>query len=366
MSAGTPVVWAVLGDKAGDNAQIEAVVDRLPWPVARKRLHFRWPFRTGKPLPLASLYHLDRRRSDPLEPPWPDLVLTIGQRAAMAAMWVRKRSGERTRVILFGRPKRDLNHFALVVASTQYRIPAAPNVLATALPLMRIDTRRVDAARAEWANEFEHVPRPLVGVLVGGATRPYALGAAEASRLLQVASSYARGGTLYVTTSRRTGSAALATLAAELPERARLWRWGEPSPNPYLGLLAWADVLIVTGDSMSMITEVATLNRPLVIYPLPLSGLRRWARRRLPARLADLPRRLKFDCLPRLGFVVYERDLGAIHRRLVADGRAAFAGEGAPEPTGSIADDAARVARAIVDLTAASDPAKPATIVQTR
>ena len=147
MTSAAPRVWIVVSDKAGDNAQVDAVVDRLPWPVEYRRLTFKRPFRKGKPPFFASLYHVDMTQSDALTPPWPDLAITIGRRPAMAAMWIRRQSHDRTRIVLFGRPKRALDHFALVVVSAQFQVPDAPNVVAVTLPLMRVDRERLDRSR---------------------------------------------------------------------------------------------------------------------------------------------------------------------------------------------------------------------------
>jgi mitochondrial fission protein ELM1 len=348
MTANPPLVWAVLSDKAGDNAQVEAVIERLPWPVTRRTLVFKKPFRKGKPPFLVSLYHVDKTKSDPLEPPWPALVLTIGRRPAMAAMWIRRRSDNRTRIVLFGRPKRDPSEFALIVASAQFSVPAGENVIETALPLMRIDERKLTEAAATWQPQWEGLPRPLIAVLVGGATRPYAFGAAEARELIERARVYADGGTLYVTTSRRTGRAAIAALRERLPHGARFWQWGDATPNPYLGLLSCADGFVVTGDSMSMITEVARLGRPLAIYPLPLRPISRFARRALPSALAELPARAKYRWLPRLGFTAFPRDLTEVHRLLFARGRAVPAGRPFSAARAAPDDDLDAVARAIV------------------
>jgi hypothetical protein len=60
-----------------------------------------------------------------------------------------------------------------------------------------------------------------------------------------------------------------------LPPNATLFRWQadtQPGDNPYLGLLAHADRFVVTGDSVSMMVEVARLGRPLAIFPLPEHG----------------------------------------------------------------------------------------------
>ena len=61
-------------------------------------------------------------------------------------------------------------------------------------------------------------------------------------------------------------------LAQNLPEGAVLHRWSPDTSadNPYLGLLAHADRLVVTGDSISMMVEVASLRRPLAIFELPI------------------------------------------------------------------------------------------------
>ena len=45
IEAQAPRIWIVVGDKAGDNAQVEAVIERLPWPVEYRRLQFKKPFR---------------------------------------------------------------------------------------------------------------------------------------------------------------------------------------------------------------------------------------------------------------------------------------------------------------------------------
>ncbi len=339
-----PLVWALLSDKAGDNAQVEAVIDRLPWAVEVKRLTFKRPFTKGKPPFFASLYHVDRQRSDPLTAPWPDAILTIGRRPSMAAMWVRKQSGNRTAIVLFGRPKRHPDHFALIVASAQFRL-AGDNVVNTALPLMRIDSAQLASAHEQWATEFEAMPRPLIAVLVGGATAPYAFGRDEAHALIQCARSYSEpDGSVFVTSSRRTATDAVDVLRDELPANGRLFRWGDPPPNPYLGLLAHADGFIVTGDSMSMITEVASLGRPLAIFPLPPSL---W-RRRTPISVLKAIDWFKYVLLPKLGLPGYPRDLTEVHRALFARGMAVSAGAAMRDASDGLVDEVATVAQRVI------------------
>jgi uncharacterized protein len=338
-----PCIWVVTGDKAGDNAQVDAVVARLPWPVEYRRLYFKRPFVTGKPPFFASLYHVDKVRSDRLVPPWPDVVITIGRRPAMAALWIRRQAGGRTRIVLFGRPKRQLDNFALVIVSAQFLVDEAANVLHVSLPLMRIDEARVTREAATWQPRFASLPRPVIAVLVGGATRPFVFDAADAAALIRQARRYCgEHGCLYVTTSRRTAVAAVNALRENLSERDQLYCWGD-TDNPYFGLLAHADGFVVTGDSMSMLTEVARLQRPLAIYPLRQRP--RWQ----PAWLAGLQQYVKYRILPRIGFTAYPRDLTQIHQALYDAGAAVPAGE--PFHTGAIThDELERVVEAVAEV----------------
>ena len=74
-----PRVWVVLGDKQGDNAQVRVIQQALPWACVDKHIQVLDPFVLGKPKVGPTLYHIDRERSDPLVPPWPDLILTSGR-----------------------------------------------------------------------------------------------------------------------------------------------------------------------------------------------------------------------------------------------------------------------------------------------
>jgi mitochondrial fission protein ELM1 len=344
--ASRPRIWLLLGDKVGDNRQVERIAEELGEPFEVRRLRFRPRWRDGKPLFLPSLFHVDREGSDPLDGPWPDLVLTIGRRPAMAALWVRRRSGNRTKLVLFGRPKRFFDDFALIVTPAQYRLPDHRNVVKLGLPLIRLDETRVDAAAEEWREALATLPRPLTVLLVGGRTKPFRMDAEVARDLLmRTLASMPHGGGLYVSTSRRTPTAVVEALQDALPEGARLHTF-EPgaAANPYLGLLGLGDRFVVTGDSVSMLTEIARLGRPLQIYALPEDdgpGLR--ARRVADGGglLAGLTDRLR-----RWGVAGWPRDLTALHDLLIAEGRATRLGDGTdpvPLATAPPEDELARV-----------------------
>jgi mitochondrial fission protein ELM1 len=351
--ASQPRVWLVLSDKQGDNAQVHAIERALGWSCKRRYVQMQDPWVTGKPKVEPSLHHIDRARSDPLEPPWPDLVITIGRRPSMAALWIAEQSGGRTRLVLVGKPSGMMERFDLVIASAENHLPPLDNVLPIALPLMAIDESRIAAAVREWRERLAVLPRPLIAFLIGGATRPFAFDRAVTERLLELAGGViTKGGTPYLSTSRRTPSHAIDALRAGLPPAARLYRWTTgAADNPYLGLLGLADGFVVTSDSISMLVEIVRLRRPLAILELrpdwlgALDQPRHALIRHLCAPGTSATSALRKSVargLYRLGLLDGTRDLQAFCRMLFEGGFAVRAGTPLRAPRGEVPDDLAR------------------------
>jgi mitochondrial fission protein ELM1 len=359
-----PRTWLILGDKEGDNSQVRAIERALGWPCEHRHVRMQERWVIGKPRVVPSLHHIDPARSDALEPPWPDLVITIGRRLSMVALWIAEQSGGRTRLALVGKPSGMMRRFDLVIASTEISLPPFDNVLPIALPLMGVEESRIAAAVEVWRERLAELPRPLVAFLIGGATRPFTIDQAVIEQLIELARAIAdAGGTPYFSTSRRTSPATVEALRAGLPSAARLYCWtpGDPD-NPYLGLLALADGFVVTSDSISMIVEVLRRRRPLGILELRPRGLDR----------LDLPARalIRHLCKPeptsvlstlensiarsihRLGLFNGARDIPAFCRLLYECGLAVPAGATLVPPRGEVPDDIGRVVariRALMD-----------------
>ena len=160
----------------------------------------------GKPSYRPSLDHLDLSRSDPLEGPWPELIITVGRRPSMVALWVRQQSGNKTKIVLVGKPSGHMMDFSLVVASAENQMPPMHNFVPTTLPLMRVDPEAVQQQVALWRDRLQALPGPLIAILVGGETNPFIMNRQVAHELVAAARAVVDdlGGTPYITTSRRT------------------------------------------------------------------------------------------------------------------------------------------------------------------
>jgi len=367
-----PRIWLLLGDKKGDNGQVETIAEALEstlgWHCELKRIKVLEPFVFGKAKVGPTLYHIDRELSAPLQAPWPELVITVGRSPANVALWVQQQSGGHSRIVLVGKPSGMMERFDLIVISTEILLAPYPNVQRISMPLMRIDEAAVREAAHVWTTKFSELPRPLVAIMVGGPTNPFIYNAAVTDKLIDAAHKVcAEGGTPYITTSRRTPAAVVSKLKTGLPEKARLFTWSaDASDNPYMGLLGLADRFIVTGDSISMMVEVTRLGKPLEILPLPCGllgsldqlrrSLARWLFRQGNASWQDRLRAQLARLVYHSRFIRHTRHYPGFHQKLVDLGLAGWFGEPSRPLTGQYPDDVSAVVSRIQSLLPSDKP----------
>ncbi len=143
----SPLLWLLLGHKAGDNNQVIALADALGWPREEKRIFYRgWELLSNRLLG-ATLAGVDRGRSSPLQPPWPELVISSGRRNEPVARWIREQSANRTRIVHVGRPWAPIETFDLVISTPQYSLPERGNVLVNELPMHCLNSCAARAGR---------------------------------------------------------------------------------------------------------------------------------------------------------------------------------------------------------------------------
>ena len=149
------------------------------------------------------------------------------------------------------------------------------NVLVTQGAIHHVSTQKLMNAAGHFRPLFASLPRPLISVLVGGKNRNQNFSKSSALDFAKklLAAGTSTGGGLAITFSRRTGTENEAILRIQLSGIPSYF-WDGQGENPYFGLLALADVIIVTSDSVSMISEACSTGMPVYIYELPHGGRR--------------------------------------------------------------------------------------------
>ena len=268
-SAGPASIWVLADPRAGTAAQALGIAERLPVP--HRVVPLEWGVLARLPFPFPTLAGLTPQARSAFAPPWPRLVLSAGRRSAPVAAWLQARGARVVHCMrspLAGR-------FALNILGRHDDPPAQPNILAILGAAHRISPLRLAEARPAWA-ELESLPRPRIGLLLGGPIRGEGLSPGIAAGIGARVAGF--GGSVMATASRRTGAAATKALAGALaPVPHRLHAWGDAGPNPLLGFMAWADLLVVSGDSVSMLSESLVTTAPVFVAPLGEEGRRHLA-----------------------------------------------------------------------------------------
>ena len=237
-----------LAGAAGLAPQVIDLQPRAPW---------RWFAARTWPAPLRAVH----------VPELGDAVLfTAGGTAGVVGAALRRPGRP---VVQIQHPRMDPARFDVVVVNRHDNL-TGPNVVATRTALHPATPARLAEAAALWAPRLAHLPRPLVSVLVGGSNGRFRLGAAEAAALgAQLADMMHRDHVgLALTPSRRTSPTACAALRAAIQPGGG-WMWDGQGDNPYFGLLALADAIVVTEDSVSMVSEAAATRAPVLVAALP-------------------------------------------------------------------------------------------------
>ena len=392
-----PAIWVIDAYRAGERRQVHALAraasDALGWTCETLQLRYRqgvfWPHLLRQAT-LAGVRPADRDR---LDAPWPDLVITAGVRNEPVGRWLQRASGGRTRYVHVGRPWGHLDDFDLLVTTPQYRVSEHRNVLQNDLTLHDLTAQGLAHSAAAWRARLAHLPRPWIGVLVGGNSGPYTLGPRAADRLLDQARAAAArsGGSLLITTSARTPATVnqrlrrrLAEAAAPVPYLLQCWSEAAVSDNAadnvadnvgknaYPGILALADGFVVTADSIAMLSEACATGRPVFMFDC--GGMRRdvlW-HAGVPGSVGGkdtlaLDRRLGgslFRLLMRYCPDSWSRDISLVHRALEHAGRASWleddtvidaaGGAAGPPPNDLTSPDRQRAVARIEALVAAT------------
>ncbi len=264
------VCWALTTGEAGMASQARGLADAIGMPYLTRTSCPRKPWRwlPGHLCPgvLGGL----TADSDLLQPPWPDLLISCGRRSTPLSIAIRKRSEGKTFTVHIQDPRIPPQYFDLVIPMSHDPI-RGDNVFPTDLAMHPITDDWLATARSHFIPLLGKLPKPLIAVLIGGRTRKHPFPPEEcmaiSEQLLATRETHDAG--MVISTSRRTGPENTKILQRKLSAGNTLIWTGE-GENPYAGMLALADFIIVTEDSVSMVSEACASGKP--VFTIPLHG----------------------------------------------------------------------------------------------
>lgn len=262
------IAWVLSNGIVGMDNQSFGLAEALGLECVKKRIVPTAPWKYLPPSLWLSPLKFLGEGSDVLQPSWPDVVIGTGRLNVAVSVAIKQASGGRTLNIRVQNPQIDMRKFDLIVAP-EHDHCRGENVLESLGAVNRVTQARLDAAAQQFAPQFADLPRPLIGVLLGGSNKRYQIDAAFAHDLADklIMGLQKNGGSVLITPSRRTDAAAVAVLRERLAQYSPVI-WDGASENPYFAYLALADYLVVTVDSVNMASEASFTGKPVFVAGL--------------------------------------------------------------------------------------------------
>ncbi len=279
-----PSIWAASDGRAGNAAQVRAIVQALSetrrWMqiahitgdghradplVLSPRPPWTWLPGANWPAPLLALPASQRAT---FTAPWPTLWIAAGRRSAPYTAALRQWSDGQTLCVQVLDPKTNTSAFDLVSTPEHDRL-TGNNVIHTVGSPAHFSEEAIEDAGQTHADLADERGQSAI-VILGGTSKAHKFTLRDAERLeAQMRSLAEQGWRLRITASRRTPVEIVARMRVLADQiGARFWASNADGPNPYLGWLLYSDAAIVTGDSANMLSDAAWHGLPVHIAPL--------------------------------------------------------------------------------------------------
>lgn len=274
----TRICWVLSEDKAGMVAQAQGLAEavRAKMHGAGQELEIRlcliqrkkpWQWLPAKWWPRGVLgVRLPKGFS--LDVTLPDLIISCGRQSVWPNAEIRRRAqgaGHACFSIHIQDPKIPFKHFDMVTTPQHDRLNGE-GLVETIGSLGRTSRETLDKAAGEWMQRLESLPRPWITVSIGGDNKVYHYKEEDIRKVGAQLSSLATksGGSLLISSSRRTNPKNTDILKKAVNTCSHLY-WDGKGDNPYLGFLGVADYVVVSCDSVNMVSEACTTGKPVYV-----------------------------------------------------------------------------------------------------
>jgi mitochondrial fission protein ELM1 len=268
----TGIIWALADDRAGNANQAIGLAEALSshFTLVVKTIRYNKLAKLPNILRHNSLIGIDQKQSSDIAPPWPDIIISAGRKTATVAAYIKKYHNPACKIIQImwpGYPTSGIDYIITPQHDKIYLHTGAEIIYTTG-----------SICRAKQGNGWHpNLPSPFIGVIIGGNSKHGRMIATDAINIVKYADHYAKQmrGSLLITTSRRTPREVELIIRQNLDSPHYMFSFNDSltQTNPYQDILQLSDLLLVTGDSISMCSEVCSTGKPVIIYaPSSLLG----------------------------------------------------------------------------------------------
>jgi mitochondrial fission protein ELM1 len=201
----------------------------------------------------------------------PSIIISAGRRSAPVALYLKKLSDNRTKIVQIMNPNLNFNKFDFVILPKHDEADesAHSNLITTIGALTKTNEKSIAKERERFATWFAEIKKPKIALMLGGSSNKTKFTTDSGIELAQIISEICNNmdATLLVLNSRRSGDELSQAVKSNLNCDFKFFDWKETkNENPYLAILGYADFFVITGDSVSMISECCSTGKPVYIF----------------------------------------------------------------------------------------------------
>jgi hypothetical protein len=257
--------WIITDGKIGMDVQCIGVARALGLDYSQKVVNPAGLYRTFSPYAPVNPAERFGKDGSVFAPPWPDIAIATGRLSIPYLRAIERHARLRTYTIVLQDPKTSPRTADLIWVPEHDRRRGA-NVITTPTAPHSFTAERMAELRRTVPPHLASLPGPRVAVVLGGKNGVYRFTDADDDRFQRSLQSLAAlGASFMVTPSRRTHRRLLAAVEAATDGHPRLI-WDGSGENPYPHMLAAADLLVVTADSVNMTGEACATGKPVYVF----------------------------------------------------------------------------------------------------
>ena len=197
----------------------------------------------------------------------PRLIVSVGSKSARTALWLKNKT--KSPAVHFLSAGGMHRYFDMVIRP-RHDHKQGKNIWLIDGSLSKWNQKRLAEEYRRFSHVFGETPKPILGVLIGGATKNVRFDLEKTEALLRILLQIeAQNIHLLVIVSPRTSKEIRKLLGHRLQNMKRIYYWSGSGANPYGAALAYSDGFLVTGDSVNMISEAVSTGKKTYIWNVP-------------------------------------------------------------------------------------------------
>ena len=258
-------VWALIDNRTGNRNQILGVLSQLK--LKYKIIEIKYNYFAFLPNFFFQIFNKNihiRSLKKSLEKPYPDIIISCGRRTATVSLELNKFFNFKPLCFHLMYPRFTFfkSNFSLIFTPKHDKVKKTKS----------IKKFLGSPSNVELLTNIKHkYSNPIIFLIIGGDHGNYKLSIKEVEKLIaDICKKIDKRGSILITTSRRTSDIIINKIDNLAKNNYFIKEIYHPNKykniNPYIRYLSIANEIVVTGDSMSMISDACETRKPVRIY----------------------------------------------------------------------------------------------------